>query len=58
MIDEINLPPKEPVQGKIDATGRCDSSKLLQGRNEIIIVHGDVEYRLRKTSQNKLILTK
>ncbi|HPF45825.1 MAG: hemin uptake protein HemP [Alphaproteobacteria bacterium] len=58
MIDDVNLPSKEPIQEQINATGRCDSSKLLQGRNEIIIVHGDVEYRLRKTSQNKLILTK
>jgi len=34
------------------------SQDLLQGETEITIIHEDAEYRLRKTSQNKLILTK
>lgn len=34
------------------------SRDLLAGRREIVILHGTVEYRLRVTSQGKLILTK
>jgi hemin uptake protein HemP len=37
---------------------RIDSRELLQGEREIIIAHGEDTYRLRLTSQNKLILTK
>ncbi len=37
---------------------RIFSRDLLAGRREIVIVHGAVEYRLRLTSQDKLILTK
>lgn len=35
-----------------------DSKELFSGDREIIIVHGAENYRLRLTSQNKLILTK
>jgi hemin uptake protein HemP len=34
------------------------SDAILQGQSEVIIMHDSVEYRLRRTSQNKLILTK
>ena len=34
------------------------SDTILQGSSEVIIMHEGVEYRLRRTSQNKLILTK
>ena len=34
------------------------SQALLQGRREILIRHGDSVYRLRHTSNDKLILTK
>jgi hemin uptake protein HemP len=34
------------------------SDTLLQGRREILIRHGDKLYRLRHTSNDKLILTK
>jgi hemin uptake protein HemP len=37
---------------------RVDSRELLSTEREIIIAHGDENYRLRLTSQNKLILTK
>jgi hemin uptake protein HemP len=37
---------------------RIDSRELLSNEREIIIGHGDENYRLRLTSQNKLILTK
>ena len=35
-----------------------DSDALLKGRREILIRHGDRVYRLRHTSNDKLILTK
>ncbi|KAA0122396.1 hemin uptake protein HemP [Methylobacterium sp. P1-11] len=34
------------------------SARLLQGRREIVIRHGDCAYRLRVTASDKLILTK
>ena len=34
------------------------SERLLNGRREILISHGDSVYRLRHTSNDKLILTK
>ena len=34
------------------------SETLLKGRREIVIQHGDKVYRLRHTSNDKLILTK
>ncbi len=37
---------------------RLKSIELLGKSREIIIEHGSDEYRLRLTSQNKLILTK
>jgi hemin uptake protein HemP len=35
-----------------------DSRELLRGAREIVIRHGDQEYRLRHTQNDKLILTK
>lgn len=37
---------------------RWKSKALFSGAREIIIEHAGVEYRLRLTSQDKLILTK
>jgi hemin uptake protein HemP len=37
---------------------RIDSRDLFSNEREIIIAHGAEAYRLRLTSQNKLILTK
>ncbi len=37
---------------------RLDAGTLLAGSRECIIVHQDSEYRLRITSNGKLILTK
>lgn len=39
-------------------TTEFDSRRLLQGRTEILIRHGDEVYRLRHTRNDKLILTK
>ena len=38
--------------------GEIGSARLLQGRREIVIRHGDHAYRLRVTASDKLILTK
>lgn len=35
-----------------------DSDALLKGQREVLIRHGDRVYRLRHTSNDKLILTK
>lgn len=44
---------------KIDVVSdRIDSRDLFVGTREIVIGHGEDAYRLRLTSQNKLILTK
>jgi hemin uptake protein HemP len=40
------------------AANRIDSKELFAASREITIAHGDDIYRLRLTSQNKLILTK
>lgn len=37
---------------------RVDSSSLLSGNRELIIEHAGCEYRLRRTQNDKLILTK
>ncbi len=37
---------------------RIDSRELFAHEREIVIAHGEDAYRLRLTSQNKLILTK
>jgi hemin uptake protein HemP len=40
------------------APQRIDSSRLLAGMRELIIEHAGSEYRLRRTQNDKLILTK
>ena len=40
------------------ADNQLNSRELFAGTREIIILHGADTYRLRLTSQNKLILTK
>lgn len=46
-------------QRAIAMTGnQIDSRDLFSLDREIVIAHGDDRYRLRLTSQNKLILTK
>jgi len=47
----------EPSEGKSQAR-RLSSSELLAGRREVVIQHGEEQYRLRLTSNNKLILVK
>lgn len=47
-----------PVALPAAAAEALDSEQLLKGRREILIRHGDKLYRLRHTSNDKLILTK
>ena len=42
----------------VPAEETFSSEALLKGRREILIRHGDRIYRLRHTSNDKLILTK
>ena len=42
----------------VSADLAVDSRGLLQGRNEVLIHHGNETYRLRHTRNDKLILTK
>ncbi|MCC7047974.1 MAG: hemin uptake protein HemP [Alphaproteobacteria bacterium] len=41
-----------------DAARVLESQELLAGQREVLIRHGDDVYRLRLTSNNKLILMK
>ncbi|MEZ5852440.1 MAG: hemin uptake protein HemP [Hyphomicrobiaceae bacterium] len=40
------------------AVRRVPLEKILEGANEIVIVHHGQDYRLRITAKGKLILTK
>ncbi|MBA3928889.1 MAG: hemin uptake protein HemP [Xanthomonas sp.] len=51
--ERLSLPT--PVARDEDA---LDSDTLLKGQREVLIRHGDRIYRLRHTSNDKLILTK
>ena len=52
--------PRKPHGASEKAPGvpRIDASTLLASSREIILVHNEQEYRLRITSNDKLILTK
>lgn len=63
----LELPPIRHRQQLIKPAGKqtivapetaVDSRGLLQGRNEVLIRHGNETYRLRHTRNDKLILTK
>ena len=58
--DATTSPGNTPVAARsiIMSGNRLDSRELFATEREIIIVHGEENYRLRLTSQNKLILTK
>ena len=65
MIAQPMLLHSEPVHLRDRAVARAvpaedliSSEALLKGRREVLIQHGDRIYRLRHTSNDKLILTK
>lgn len=63
--DSANARPLSPATGSPApqrtltlADNQLDSRDLFASVREIVIAHGADRYRLRLTSQNKLILTK
>ncbi len=48
----------DPIRPLGDGGAMITSDVLMQGRREIVVVHDGLNYRLRITSNNKLILTK
>ena len=49
--------PEPPKAGRVQPV-RLQASELLSGHREVILEHDGQEYRLRLTSNGKLILTK
>ncbi|WP_447731124.1 hemin uptake protein HemP [Pseudoxanthomonas suwonensis] len=55
----VVLPRSAPASTGVPLDAEAlNSDQLLRGRREILIRHGDRVYRLRHTSNDKLILTK
>ena len=55
---ETLLPRVGTASVAVATEDEVSSERLLNGRREILIRHGDRVYRLRHTSNDKLILTK
>lgn len=53
----LSLPLQRPLRA-LPAEPRVASEALLKGQREVLIQHGEAVYRLRHTSNGKLILTK
>lgn len=53
-----NRPGGEARTLKPDAPAPLDSAELFKNRNEMVISHAGEHYRLRRTRNGKLILTK
>lgn len=62
LMMEVNLKPAVPTRSRPASAGtmprRLDSRELFRGGREVRIDHQGVEYRLRRTRHEKLILTK
>jgi hemin uptake protein HemP len=67
VMNEPNLPPArdEPTSGSssnnpapTDSPRVITTEELFAGTRELLIQHGDQQYRLRITAAGKLILTK
>lgn len=54
---ELRRPGGAPATSN-SGSKRLRSDRLLDGQREIIIEHAGCEYRLRRTMNDKLILTK
>ena len=54
------LPTAKPERQPLPAgnVSLLESATLFGKRDEVLIAHGDETYRLRRTRQGKLILTK
>lgn len=53
----LSLPVPRPLRA-LSAESLLSSEALLKGQREVLIQHGEAVYRLRHTSNGKLILTK
>ncbi|WP_081944503.1 hemin uptake protein HemP [Thalassospira australica] len=53
-----DIAPKPDSSGKFDPVKQIHLQDLMGNDREVIIIHQGEEYRLRLTSNNKLILTK
>lgn len=60
VLNEETMRPPDTVRNGMRESGRrrIRSHELFDGGDELIIVHAGEEYRLRRTRQGKLILTK
>ena len=60
MTDNAGDPARSlrPADAAARVSRRVASSELFRGTREMVIVHGDQEYRLSITKADKLILTK
>jgi hemin uptake protein HemP len=54
-MDEAKQPPARPARTPVR---RIEVKELLGGAREAVLLHAREEYRLRLTSNGKLILTK
>lgn len=55
---ETTTRPERRATARRDVPRRIRSDQLMGEARELLIEHAGCEYRLRVTSQNKLILTK
>ena len=53
----LRLPVPRPLRA-LPAESMLSGEALLNGQREVLIQHGEAVYRLRHTSNGKLILTK
>ncbi|WP_082567438.1 hemin uptake protein HemP [Pelomonas sp. Root1217] len=58
MLTDSHPPKPEAVTLGLGQARQIDSATLLGPKGEVLIVHQQQVYRLRITSQGKLILTK
>jgi hemin uptake protein HemP len=57
-LDDSSSPALIRSQPRTAVRETVDSHTLLRGQRELVILHGEHEYRLRLTQNDKLILTK
>ena len=58
LLDTLTLRERLSLPAVVRGEDALDSDALLKGQREVLIRHGDRVYRLRHTSNDKLILTK
>ena len=56
--DLLSADTAEPSSHAVKRPKKWTSQELFGGQRELVIVHAEGEYRLRLTSQGKLVLTK